>query len=183
MFEDRVVINLGRLEKEVTFTEVSGELEHLIDCDDPEKMRPLICINSHGGIIEEALSLYSYIKAYPMPVDGLALGFVESAAIYVFLACRKRVCTPTTIFMLHEAFYSYKGTSRQMRHVMQDISLKEKLYRKIVCDEVGVSRQIVNKWLTHGFSFDANTAKNLGFVHEITSDIPVTPALNKYHRS
>lgn len=64
--------------------------------------KPIVLyINSEGGSITTAFSLYDAIKGCSAPVVGIATGSCLSSALLVLQACSKRFATPTATLMIH----------------------------------------------------------------------------------
>ena len=65
--------------------------------------RPVtLIINSDGGRLDEAFSMFEHIRHSPCDVLGLVVGRAYSAATIILQACDKRFMTPGSELMIHE---------------------------------------------------------------------------------
>lgn len=58
-------------------------------------------IASPGGRTQIGFALYNSLRSLPIKVTTHSMGFVDSAAVFVFLAGEERIATPISSFMIH----------------------------------------------------------------------------------
>ena len=136
-----------------------------------EEYNPLLLLSSRGGSAETAMSLYALLKQLPRPLTALGMGQIESAAIFVYLAAKKRLAMPTTTFMIHNGNFSMKDIPKdEIMSVARSCVLTNEVQMKVVAKECGLSLAQVRKWFSGGKSFSAKEAVKYGIVHEIVED-------------
>lgn len=98
--------------------------EELMYLDSMGKKRIQVWINSPGGSIMEAMSIFSAIMKSNTPVDTYNVGVAASAAGAVFMAGRKRIMADYAQFMMHpvggsdddQAMAAFKNSCVTMLH-------------------------------------------------------------------
>lgn len=78
-------------------------------------------VDSYGGSVSAAWAIYNVLKDFPGTVNSYADGFVASAAVYPFLAGRKRAANPMSAFFLHQAWISAAGNADELRKAADDV--------------------------------------------------------------
>ena len=78
-------------------------------------------VDSYGGSVSAAWAIYNVLKDFPGTVNSYADGFVASAAVYPFLAGKKRAANPMSAFFLHQAWISAAGNADELRKAAADI--------------------------------------------------------------
>jgi ATP-dependent protease ClpP protease subunit len=69
----------------------------------------VIQIASNGGVSDKGILAYNYLKQLNVPITTINIGNVDSAAAMIFLAGSKRLCTPSSRFVLHSAMTQING--------------------------------------------------------------------------
>ena len=78
-------------------------------------------IDSYGGDVSAGWAIYNLLKDWPGTVNSFADGFVASAAVYPFLAGRKRAASPVSAFFLHQAWVQAVGNADELRKQADDL--------------------------------------------------------------
>ncbi len=78
-------------------------------------------IDSYGGDVSAGWAIYNLLKDWPGTVNSFADGFVASAAVYPFLAGKKRAASPVSAFFLHQAWILAAGNADQLRKQADDL--------------------------------------------------------------
>ena len=78
-------------------------------------------IDSYGGDVSAGWAIYNLLKDWPGTVNSFADGFVASAAVYPFLAGRKRAASPVSAFFLHQAWVLAVGNADELRKQADDL--------------------------------------------------------------
>jgi ATP-dependent Clp protease, protease subunit len=108
--------------------------------------RLTIVFSSEGGSTREGLALYNFIRELPAPVDIHAAGHVGSAAVSVFLAGRKRTCTPLSRFFFHSFQWTFGDSPQsvaQIDEAMKRIVNDAELARRIVSRHTKVPPKVL----------------------------------------
>ena len=78
-------------------------------------------IDSYGGDVSAGWTIYNVLKDWPGTVNSFADGFVASAAVYPFLAGKKRAASPVSAFFLHQAWVRAVGNADELRKQADDL--------------------------------------------------------------
>lgn len=78
-------------------------------------------VDSYGGAISAGWAIYNVLKDWPGTVSTFADGFVASAAVYPFLAGKRRAANPVSAFFLHQAWSSYAGNADELRKAADEL--------------------------------------------------------------
>ena len=78
-------------------------------------------VDSYGGAISAGWAIYNVLKDFPGTVNTFADGFVASAAVYPFLAGKRRAANPMSAFFLHQAWTWTDGNADELRKAADDL--------------------------------------------------------------
>lgn len=169
---EREVYWCGDIDEE-NMKEVTSQLLK-IQASSPEEKITLY-ITSGGGDLQVAFAFYDLVKLRGLSLTTIALGRVESAAVFVLLSGKRRKATKHSIIALHlphrtfeesaclsqKDFVSYlKGMIRLQDQMVNIISAETQFSR-----EGAVSSLEAEQWFT------APEAQEIDFVHEIVHEI------------
>lgn len=132
-------------------------------------------ISSGGGDMDSAISLYDYLKAFPVTVETIGVGRVESAAVLIFLAGSKRSVVKDCRFRLHEGLYTVGQPTNTLQVHQETLGLFKTLLDRmteIVAKETSHEKAEIAKILREGRTLTAVEAKEFGLVQEIVDEIP-----------
>jgi len=136
-------------------------------------------INSPGGIVTEGLAIFNALKRHKggviVEIDALA----ASMATYIALAGAPVRMAANAYFMIHNVSGGAWGTADQMRRAAD---VCEKLQNGIVeayVAKTGKTKEEVEEKMDEETWFDAEEAKEFGFVDEITDATDAAPASAK----
>lgn len=78
-------------------------------------------INSYGGDAAEGLAIYNTLREHKAEVVTICDGFACSAASVVFMAGDRRIMSPASLLMVHNAWTWASGNADQLRKAADDI--------------------------------------------------------------
>lgn len=78
-------------------------------------------INSYGGDVSEGLAIYNTLRTSGKNIVTICDGFACSAASVVFMAGTKRVMSPASLLMIHNAWTFAMGNSEELRKQADDL--------------------------------------------------------------
>lgn len=78
-------------------------------------------INSYGGDVSEGLAIYNVLREHPAQITTICDGFACSAASVVFMAGDKRIMSPASLLMIHNAWTIAMGNASALRKTADDI--------------------------------------------------------------
>ena len=131
----------------------------------------VVMVESSGGSVEEAIKIYSLLKVYAGEVLTVGLGYVDSAALFPFLAGDERICLSSTTFLCHPFMYSVSGTTiHGLQQQVREVQKKMVTQLEIVTSETKIPKKVVRRWFTRETKrLSANEAHELGIVHRIVN--------------
>ena len=138
----------------------------------PQFSRIAISINSGGGSVDEALKIYEFLRALPLPISARAESECCSAAMTVFLAAAHRIAVPKTSFLLHGTRRGFsdserKYTAQDLRREADDLSAIDDRLIDLLAARTGSKRE----WFADQFLNEDDLSEidllNSGLVHEI----------------
>ena len=78
-------------------------------------------INSYGGDVSEGLAIFNVLREHKAQVTTICDGFACSAASVVFMAGDRRVMSPASLMMIHNAWTLAIGNAAELRKTADDI--------------------------------------------------------------
>ncbi len=131
-----------------------------------------IVFSSEGGSTDQGLSLYNFIRSLPRDIHMHAVGHVGSMAIPVFLAGRKRTCTPFSRFFFHAYDWGFEGRqmSDRIAEALQRLDSDIKLSSEITQRHTTLSAERLSELYGRAPKptiFTPEQAKECGIVDEI----------------
>lgn len=79
-----------------------------------------ILFSSDGGSPNEAIPLFSFLRALPVEITMHAIGPVDSLAIPVFLAGKKRFASKNATFLFHQYNWSYGQPQTDQQSLLRE---------------------------------------------------------------
>lgn len=133
-------------------------------------------INSPGGDVFAARAIVTAIKAHPSKVIAHVDGVAASAASFIAVACDEVEMTDGALFMIHKAWAFAFGNADELLALA---ALLEKVDDSIVADytkKTKKSKAELEKWMRAETWFNAQEAKEAGFVDRVYDGDPVENA-------
>ena len=78
-------------------------------------------INSYGGDVSEGLAIYNTLRTSGKNITTICDGFACSAASVIFMAGSKRIMSPASLLMIHNAWTVAMGNSEELRKQADDL--------------------------------------------------------------
>ena len=78
-------------------------------------------INSYGGDVAEGLAIYNVLREHKAKITTICDGFACSAASVVFMAGDRRVMSPASLLMIHNAWTVAVGNAETLRKTADDV--------------------------------------------------------------
>lgn len=129
-------------------------------------------INSPGGVVTAALSMYDTMQFIKAPVGTLCMGMAASAATLILAAgeAGQRASLPNTSIMLHQPSGGYQGKVTDiMIHAEESMRLK-RLTNNIYAKHCGRTYEEVEAALERDRYMAPEDAKAWGLVDHVYSD-------------
>ena len=130
----------------------------------------VVNINSYGGEVSEGLSIYNQLKSHKAKVKTICNGFACSIASIIFLAGDERVMCENSLLMIHNAWSSASGNSKELRKTADDLEKITQQSIDIYQDVSGLDEEKIKEMLDEETWIDAKEAMELGFITSIQSE-------------
>lgn len=132
-------------------------------------------VDSYGGSVSAAWAIYNVLKDFPGTVNSFADGFVASAAVYPFLAGKRRAANSMSAFFLHQAWISAAGNADELRKTADMIEKFNGIGLEAFAD-AGIDKERVLQLEKAETWLSAAEAYDLGLATEIIDRKDETPA-------
>lgn len=128
-----------------------------------------LVLNSPGGLVYEALTAYSLIRALPARIDTHAVGFVASAATTLFLAGEHRTADRNARFLFHptQAPPGLSATAQETRDRLAMFGTVDSIVSDILRDRTNVPPAEIERFEHQEVFYTAQQALDAGIVDEI----------------
>tara|TARA_Y100000310_G_scaffold333156_1_gene410116 strand:+ start:4143 stop:4712 length:570 start_codon:yes stop_codon:yes gene_type:complete len=108
----------------------------VVNFNDNSKEPLHVLIDTDGGSLKTALSIYDILKSFNGPIYTYALSEVSSAGVLIYLAGERRYAFPHSQFMTHPSSLSVSGTDAEFDSsvsiVKQQTKKGDKVYKKVL---------------------------------------------------
>ena len=137
----------------------------------PEDRKPIrMIINSPGGDAIASLGLVDVILSSITPIVGIGIGYVASAAFYIYMACHKRVAFENTVFLQHEGTLTVSNSHGKAKDTMEFIDEMEERIRGLVLRLTKMSAEEYDERYEKEYYMYASDAKKEGVVDLIIGE-------------
>ena len=130
----------------------------------------IIHINSTGGDVNTAITLYNAIKTCKAKTESIIEGVAMSAASYVSLACETRRAYDNTIFMLHLPSCYVNGNSVDMQKTSEMLDTYTSALKLAYIERAKISEEEVIQMLENETFLTAQKAQEIGFINSIEGE-------------
>jgi ATP-dependent Clp protease, protease subunit len=169
LLRERIIFLNGQIEDNMASL-ICAQLLFL-EAESPKK--PIyLYINSPGGVVTAALSMYDTMQFIKAPVGTLCMGMAASAATLILAAgeAGSRASLPNTSIMLHQPSGGYQGKVTDiMIHAEESMRLK-RLTNRIYAKHCGRTYEEVETALERDRFMAPEDALAWGLVDHIYSD-------------
>lgn len=129
-------------------------------------------INSPGGVVDEAVAIYSLIRDTGKPVTCYIDGLAASAASVVALAGDERVMAFNASYMIHDPYGGAMGTAETLRKEAEVLDHYKGVIRDTYVARSNLKDEQVAKMMADETWLNATDAMKHGFVTSITKAEP-----------
>ena len=127
-----------------------------------------ISINSFGGSVYTALSIYSLLKNHKGQITFRIDGTAMSAATIITSVPNARVIMPRgAMMMIHKVSVGIYGNADDLKKTVEDIEKLEKNVLEIYAEKTGKSVDVIQALMDKETYFTAEEALEFGLVDEI----------------
>ena len=126
-----------------------------------------IYINSEGGEVHAALSVFDKIKTNAVHVNTIITGNASSAATIISMAGHTRKITENSYMLIHNISSSFWGKMHEFEDEMKNMAKLTKNLKEIYKSYSSITKKQLDDLLKKDLLMDAKTCLRLGFVDEI----------------
>lgn len=126
-----------------------------------------IYINSDGGEVHSALSVFDSIQANPVQVNTIISGNAQSAATIISLAGHHRKISSNSYMLIHNISSTFWGKMHEFEDEMKNMSKLTANLKTIYKNNSDLTRAKLNTLLSKDLLMDAKECLKLGLVDEI----------------
>lgn len=141
----------------------------------PEDATLEIHINSDGGDVYEATSIYNLLKQHKAHKVGIVDGHAFSAAAFVLQACDERVMLDGTLMLVHNAWTFAWGNAKELRKVAEDLDTVMESNRKLFLQKCKLTEDELMELMDEDKIISAEKALEYGFVDRISLEAAEDP--------
>jgi|GEM_PF-2123401 ATP-dependent Clp protease protease subunit len=160
-------------------------IERWLDLDDPGRTDALsfsealkqvdtpnliVRINSYGGIVSEALAIYSLLCDSGLNVITKVDGFACSAASIIFMAGKERIVPESGLLMIHNAWSVAEGDSNALKKAAEDLEIITSPSLEIYASKTKLSKEQLKDMMDKETWINSNKAFEYGFATTLNKD-------------
>ena len=169
LMEARIISVFGEINQKVS----RAVTERLLVLDNKSDDEIKIIINSQGGHVESADTIFDMINFVKAPVKVIGTGWVASAGALIYAAppIGKRFCLPNTRFLLHQPSGGVGGAAVDIDIEAREMIKMRQRLNKILAEQTKQTIEKVEKDTNRNFWMNAEEAKKYGLVGKIIKSI------------
>jgi ATP-dependent Clp protease, protease subunit len=166
LLKDRVVFLIGEIEPHMANLVVAQLL--FLEAENPDKDISLY-INSPGGHVSAALSIYDTMQFIKPDVSTLCIGQAASAGALLLAsgAQKKRYCLPHSTVMIHQVLGGFQGQATDIEiHARETLRIGS-VVNQILSRHTGKSLEELKRDTDRDYFMPAEMAVEYGLVDEV----------------
>lgn len=166
LLKDRIVLLSGEINDPVASSIVAQLL--FLEAEDPEKDINLY-INSPGGVITSAFSIYDTMNYIRSDISTICIGQAASAGAFLLSSGTKgkRFSLPNSRIMIHQPLGGAQGQATDIEIQAKEILRLKSTLNGIMAQNTGQSIKKITQDTERDFFMSGEEAKQYGLVDEI----------------
>jgi len=163
------IIFLGSVVEDNMANAISAQIL-LLSAEDPKKDIYLY-INSPGGSISAGMAIYDAMQYVDNDICTVGMGLAASMGQFLLCAgtAGKRFALPNTRIMMHQPSGGFGGTAADIKIQADQMKYTKESMAKLIAHHTGQSFETVVKDSDRDRWFDAQGAKDYGFVDHVVT--------------
>jgi ATP-dependent Clp endopeptidase proteolytic subunit ClpP len=129
-------------------------------------------INSPGGHLISGIALMNIIHNSRVPIIVYAEGMVASAATFVLVVAKYRLCAPESIILIHQLSASIGGKHEEIKFQAKISNEFMKILKKLYIKYTKISKNKISELLRHDIFFTANECLKYGIIDKVLEKTP-----------
>ncbi|PAF52210.1 ATP-dependent Clp endopeptidase proteolytic subunit ClpP [Helicobacter sp. 13S00477-4] len=166
LLKDRIILLSGEINDMVASSIVAQLL--FLEAEDPEKDINLY-INSPGGVITSAFSIYDTMNYIRPNICTICIGQAASAGAFL-LSCGtkgKRYSLPNSRIMIHQPLGGAQGQASDIEIQAKEILRLKNILNEIMAKNTSKTLKKISQDTERDFFMSAQEAKNYGIIDKI----------------
>lgn len=166
LLKDRIILLSGEINDHVASSIVAQLL--FLEAEDPEKDINLY-INSPGGVITSAFSIYDTMNYIRSDISTICIGQAASAGAFLLSSGTKgkRFSLPNSRIMIHQPLGGAQGQATDIEIQAKEILRLKSILNEIMAQNTGQSIKKITQDTERDFFMSGEEAKQYGLVDEI----------------
>jgi len=166
LLKERIIFLVGPIEEHMANLVVAQLL--FLESENPKKDIS-IYINSPGGVVTAALSIYDTMQFIKPDVSTLCIGQAASAGALLLTsgAAGKRHCLPHSTVMIHQVLGGYQGQNTDIQIHAEETKRVGDMLTQIIADHSGRSFEEVAQDTNRDNFLTPTQAKDYGLIDSV----------------
>jgi ATP-dependent Clp protease, protease subunit len=166
LLKERIIFMVGPIEEHMANVVVAQLL--FLESENPKKDIS-IYINSPGGVVTAALSIYDTMQFIKPDVSTLCIGQAASAGALLLTsgAAGKRHCLPHSTVMIHQVLGGYQGQNTDIQIHAEETKRVGDMLTQIIADHSGRSFEEVAQDTNRDNFLTPTQAKDYGLIDSV----------------
>lgn len=166
LLKDRIIFMVGPVEENMANLIVAQML--FLESEDPKKDINLY-INSPGGVVTAALSIYDTMQFIKPDVRTICMGQAASAAALILATGThgKRHALPHSTVMIHQVLGGYQGQGTDIQIHARETQRISDLLNSILSKHTGKDLATIEKDTNRDNFMNAEQARNYGLIDSV----------------
>lgn len=166
LLKDRIILLSGEINDHVASSIVAQLL--FLEAEDPDKDINFY-INSPGGVITSAFSIYDTMNYIRSDISTICIGQAASAGAFLLSSGTKgkRFSLPNSRIMIHQPLGGAQGQATDIEIQAKEILRLKKILNEIMAENTGQSVEKITQDTERDFFMSGEEAKKYGLVDKI----------------
>ena len=166
LLKDRIILLSGEINDHIASSIVAQLL--FLEAEDPDKDINFY-INSPGGVITSAFSIYDTMNYIRSDISTICIGQAASAGAFLLSSGTKgkRFSLPNSRIMIHQPLGGAQGQATDIEIQAKEILRLKKILNEIMAEKTGQSVENITQDTERDFFMSGEEAKDYGLVDKI----------------
>ncbi|BAM14961.1 ATP-dependent Clp protease proteolytic subunit ClpP [Helicobacter cinaedi PAGU611] len=166
LLKDRIILLSGEINDHIASSIVAQLL--FLEAEDPDKDINFY-INSPGGVITSAFSIYDTMNYIRSDISTICIGQAASAGAFLLSSGTKgkRFSLPNSRIMIHQPLGGAQGQATDIEIQAKEILRLKKILNEIMAENTGQSVEKITQDTERDFFMSGEEAKDYGLVDKI----------------
>ncbi|WP_295739580.1 ATP-dependent Clp endopeptidase proteolytic subunit ClpP [uncultured Helicobacter sp.] len=166
LLKDRIILLSGEINDHIASSIVAQLL--FLEAEDPDKDINFY-INSPGGVITSAFSIYDTMNYIRSDISTICIGQAASAGAFLLSSGTKgkRFSLPNSRIMIHQPLGGAQGQATDIEIQAREILRLKKILNEIMAENTGQSVEKITQDTERDFFMSGEEARDYGLVDKI----------------